>query len=516
MNRRHFLGSWLPLSLMSLVSLLSFGQATEEKTASRKFGLLQSIKITLAQDPNIALEKELLRQSQGRLQNQTGAFDYQLSMSANGGEDKTPLAAGGAQEALSTGNFVYSGGISKLFRSGLTMDAGILVNRSDNDTPGATTKNNGEVRLDLGYPLLNGRGRDNVTAGEVAASLDHESSRLEYRHAVSFRILVTVNAYWDYLTAQKSLQIARESEIRAKDLVADTTTLVDADEMPRNELLQLHSDLATQRATRIAAENGVFQARQNLGLIMGLKPAMIGVLPPPSTDFPAIEKMEPPKRETASTLFEKALQERADYSAAKFRQQASGVELKAAENNLKPNLDLNLNMSYDSLREGGRLEHVFAALVDRVPGPSYALSLRYRFPVRNNVARGRFLQSHAAHRQNHILVDDLGRTIYVQVALALENLRSSFEALKASQEAIGFAEQALRHEQKKFRLGFSTLVDVINFQDRLTRVHQTRINNQRQLMRNLAELRFQIGSFYLDEENLDRITLEPFTSVPGR
>ena len=77
-----------------------------------------------------------------------------------------------------------------------------------------------------------------------------------------------------------------------------------------------------------------------------------------------------------------------------------------------------------------------------------------------------------------------------------------------------YSQLAVDNEVKKYRLGFSTLIDVINFQDRLTSANQSYINNLKQHMAAVAQLRFEVGRLTINKGTGGSYTLEQFTTIP--
>lgn len=508
------------LILLGLCCCISFGQSLPNQgVAERGFTLLESIRLGLENDPVIAAQKQLLRQAEGRMQAQKGDFDPKLSVAITGNENRRPTGTGTGEDRLivvtEDGGFNYRTALSKLFRSGLEASAEATLDRSDTKINGTPITNKGDIKIGSSYPLLRGQGETVVTANEVAAHQAYLASLADYDHLVAEQILATVNGYWRYLAAEKTRQIAIESEQRAEKLVQDTRDLVEADQIPRNELLQVRADLANKKSARILAENTLNQARHNLGQIMGLSPAMTQQLPSPSTEFPRLQEWATPPPQASQGLLDKALAQRADLQAAMHRLDASRLDLKVARNDLKPVLDLKLEVGYSGFADGGAFNDYYSALYKEVPGTSFSISLTYELPIKNQSARGNFLASEATNRRSAILTEDLRRSIQIQVSQTANDFYSNFEALSASETSIEFSELALENEQNKFQLGFSTLVDLISFQDKLTSTQRIHISNYLLLMANLTELNFQTGALYLGTDTIDQAYVERIMKPPG-
>ncbi len=478
-----------------IISTSSTGRCGE-KAKEELLDLMSCVRIALEKDPNIAIQWEEARSNEGQVQIEAGVFDYALFFSAEGGEDRIPLSP--TNDRL-VGNLSFSGNAVKLFQSGLEVAGDVSLIRQDLHIADQAPTSSGKFSLDFTLPLLEGRGRKITTAALRIADWNHNASLMDYHHTLSTRVLATTQAYWEYLAAVKSLEIARESEGRSKTLMEETRQLIEADEAPKNEMIQLQADLAAKRAARVTAESQVFQTRWRLGLAIGVSPEEIRSLPNPSTAFPEFKELKSPPMGIDNDFIREALTKRADYLATQYRKKISSENLDISRDRLKPNLDLQMGASYNSLESGGDLEAFYNAIYKNIPGPSYYISLKYRFPIKNNTARGQFVQSEAANLQSQLRSDDLGRQISVNVVLALENLNSSYLGLEAAYESVQYSQLAVENERKKYRLGFSTLIDLINLQDRLTLANTTYLSNQSQFMNALAQLRFEIG-YLIDGE----------------
>ena len=483
------------------------------ETAPVRVGLLQCIRITLEKDPQIQLKQADVRSAEGALQVEQGLFDINLEANADGVRDVQPVVS--TPDAV-TQSASYQFSASKLFYSGLEVTPTVSYARTDVDQPGVPVENRGSLTVDLTYPLLRGQGREITTAGERAAQLEKDATYFDLQHTISDRVLQTVVAYWQYLAEVETLEVLKASEARSRQMVDEVSTLIDAGELPRNELLQLQANLGDKQSARIAGENAVFNGRVTLGLVMGLDHMEILQLAPPGEEFPQPKNLQTPPSDRAEAYIEQALKLRADYRASKIRQDSQTLNLKVARDNLRPNLDLRVSTGYNSLGEGSRLDQLYAALYDHTAGPNYSVSLSYRFPLKNRAARGRFAQSQVSQEKTAILVDDLRRNIGALVLLSLDDLQRGYDELVAAQESVRYYDLALTNERKKMKLGFATLIDVINYEDRLTAVVRRAISAHARFMQDLAGLRFETGTLFITRETVVTLTLQDLIDLPFR
>ena len=207
-----------------------------------------------------------------------------------------------------------------------------------------------------------------------------------------------------------------------------------------------------------------------------------------------------------------ALRRRSDLLAARERRDASAILRRAADSDLKPQLDLVVIPSYTGLVEGTDPGSFFAPLYRNVPGASAEVNFTLSWPTANSQARGELVQLEAALEQSALVEDLVTRRIAADVPTALDAVSRSAEQLERATLAVRLFEQALVNEEKKLRGGTSTLIDVISQRDRLTAARQSEVSAQLALAVALLELRFETGTILPEGEvGADPVLL---TTVP--
>lgn len=504
------------LFVLSLLTSLVAEAATTQEFSTKGIHLLEAIRVALARDLDLRLQKEQVESSKGRLQTASGQFDVRLQSSVSHSRDNTPLLESTSLEEtkIITDVTTYRFSVSNQLRSGAVISPGIEVSRTKDNFSNETAPARAGATFSIQLPLLRGRGKEVVAANETAARRDLESSILDLHQATAQSILNTTLAYWNYVAAKKDLDILRESESRANILVKETQTLIEADEIPAADLTQLLANLAIKTASRIQAEQRLFEARQNLGIEMGLPFQDISALPLPSDEFPKINKEVLPESTAIQFFIDQALNRRADLLALKQRQKSLEVLTVAARNGLKPQLDLSVDIGYAGLEEGGGLGDFFRSFARNTAGLNVSATLGYDWPVQNNSAQGLLVQQEAVLQQLTIQIHDLARRISSGVAVAIADLRNSSAELQKSQEAIRLFQITVDNEKQKLRLGTSTLIDVISFEDRLTDALRQNISEYLRYANALVHLRFETGTLLTIEQQEHLIGMEELITVP--
>lgn len=451
--------------------------------------------MTLERDPNIAFDEASLQSARGSLEIAAGEFDPVLRSTLTEADDRTPLSASSSAESRTLQS---TSSISKRFRSGLSVEPQLDLLRTDDVTAGAGAVNEGTLRFVIRQPLLRGRGREAADVAELAAERELAASGLDLRQTIAQRLQTVVSQYWTTEAAARNLDVLRESEESSRNLLENTRKLIEADQVPAADLVQLEANLASKESARIGGERQLFAARQDLGREIGLDAAEIRRLPLPSEPFPALRLDEIPPSSAAERLIEEALRRRADLRAARERQAGVEARRRAAENALKPQLDLLLTPGYSGLLPGSDAVSFFSPLYRNVPGASASVGLSLAWPIWNHRARGELIQIEALLRQSALTVDLLAKEIGADVPTTLDAVTRNALQLESARQAVRLFERAVVNEEKKLRAGSSTLLDVISQRDRLTSARQSEVSSQLALALSLLDLRFTTGTL-LDE-----------------
>lgn len=421
-----------------------------------------------------------------------GPFDPQLSAAVASAEERSPLFGAENVPGIQSSNTVtYGLGVDQPFRSGLVVSPSLSFSRQDAVGQALGPRNQAVAAVGLTLPLLRGRGGGLAVAGERAAVMRHSASASELEFARSRALLAAAEAYWSYVAAHARLTVLRETEARSARTVEQTRTLVEADQRPRVDLLPLEANLASRRAARISGERGLIAARQELGRAMGIAPAEVMRLPPPSTGFPTGPGAAGIPAD--SGLVQRALQLRPDLQAARRQHDATRDLLGGYRNETRPRLDLSVTLGYQGLEAGDEWSRYVSPFYSDLGGMHTRLEMTYGMPLRNRLAEGQARQGYAAEQQAALAYAELRRQVELDAASALETLQRSAEELVLFGEAARLHGLALESEQRRYQLGTSTIFDILTAEEGLTSATLSEIEARRSYAISLARLRHQTG-----------------------
>lgn len=486
-----------------------------QQSSGPALGLVEAVRLSLTLQPSIKLQEERLVTSRGDLQSAEGQFDIKWTNELD--RIRSELANTAFEQRVqflprdSTTNLTtLSTSLQKQLRSGLILSPTLSVQRTDvSGLPDPGSRSTAGVTLV--QPLLRGRGESVVTAGLRSSEREVDGNVTDLKQARSTSALQTAFAYWSYVAAAGRLEIYLEAERRATRIADETRTLINEGNRAAADLKQVLANLADQSASRIGGEKALFQARQDLGVVLGLPYEQIGAIPPPADDFPPVPGSEvlPP----LDTLAAGALSLRADLRSAESRERGAAALIPASRNALRSQFDLVANFTYAGLDEGTAIYKYLTPFAREITGPNFTLNFVWSRNINNSGALGRLVRSESAVRQAQIRNLDLARTIRSEVAVAYNDLRQSLEQVRNSREASSYYESAVEDERQKQQLGRSTVIDLLNTQDRLTRTQLNLLSAEQDYANALVMLRFQTGTL-VQGDGLDAVDEQSLTTIP--
>lgn len=512
-------------------SFLLFGICNVHCQTTIPVDIVKLSEITLAKSPIIKRNILSIKNAEGSLQIQKSTFDYQLISGISLSRNASNLFEADSRNdflnnELKSKNTGASVGLQKTFRSSLTANLSIDYAMANDNFPfNRFSQNVGSYIQDhtvsstfsLTQPLLRGRGNKIVAALEKASALNLESTNENVEFANSFELFQTGSTYWQYVSAHKRLKIFKENEARVRRVLQITQELIKADKRPAGDLTQIKADLANQERQTKVAKQSLYSAKLSLGRSIGLSEIESNQLGDPLDEFPTIIESGYNKSFDETKFLEIAKDNRKDILASKKLQDALELQFSLAKNNKKPQLDLTGFVSHGGMNMGNGLDRALATFSQN-EGRSlgYGLSLNLTFPINNNLAKGRYIQNEVALKEQQIANENLKRNIDLNVSIALNNLSNSVEALEKAKESLYFYKKVYSNEQVKFKNGLTILLNLIQFQERLTFSELEYLQAHQQFSLAIINLRYETGTLLVNINNsgTTKINKALFFTIP--
>jgi outer membrane protein len=332
--------------------------------------------------------------------------------------------------------------------------------------------------------------------------LNRDISDLQLRATITNTLSNVRNAYWDYVFAVQSVDVAQQSVALATQLVKDNQTRVEVGTMAPIDVVQAQSQAATQQQLLVTAQGTMRTAELALKrlIVAGTQDPNWNVRLDP-TDRPEF-RAEPIDLEAA---VRRALSERTDLEIAKKNIAANDVTLKYLVNQMRPQVDL--LATYGLVGVGGTQlvkdsNSVNAGVVNTIPGgyadalstlfgtnfPRWTAQVNVSYPLgvssqAASVARARVQQDQVVAQTKQIELQ-----VATDVTNAAINVQSGVERVQAAQAARELAQKTLEAEQSKFEVGMSTNYTVILAQRDLATAQSNELQSVLNYRKSLVEL----------------------------
>jgi outer membrane protein TolC len=501
---RHFVAA----GLISLAAFAAGQNARAQALARPPEGLLliDAIRESLKQNVNTLLQQQQVVSNQGQVLQAQGPFDPLVNASVVRSrvqrtlrtDELTALEVAGIYNVLQdkTDATTNQIGINKMFLNGVSLGAAYGITSTTDvleNLQSIGRQTTGQLSFTLKVPLLKNFGRDTVGAQLDAADAQLQASQYSLLFTNAQTVLGTTVDYWDYLSKQKSLVIARGAEASAITLVEQLRKLISADQLPASDIDLAVANRAEKTANRVAAEQAVVDSRRTLARQMGVSVERMRLLPSAADEYPDFAPGRIDLVKDTDRLVQQALEKRADLEADRRLELAAGYLVVAARNNLKPELDFNAGGGYAGLAEGAPATAYERAFYTGRYSPSFNISLSLQWPVGNSQARGVLVAQLAQQSAAQISTHDLAATIASNVTTQVVGLQRSVEQLAEGIEAVRRYTIAVQNELTKRRLGTATLLDVLNTEDRLTNAQLNEVLYRQTYANAIAQLRFETG-----------------------
>lgn len=495
-----------------MLTLAPLVGATSSPPATASITLRDALAATLEQSPALRVQRSIIEQRTGVQEQASGLFDWNASGAASYTRERTPLPGPpGTEPEERRDTVAYTAGLERVFRTGVVVQPSATVAVEEARSPAGPTYGVSQLNLQIIVPLLRGLGRDSTGAFEAAARGDVEVAKLLYQHALSAQAFNTAFTYWASRSADETLEVQRDVERAAEQLVESTRVLVNSGVFPPAYLLQAEANLREKRTVRINAELDAHDARFSLGQSLGRPPEAIATTPASADPFPPLVTALPPFADEARTaLIVRALQHRADYRAAQQSLVPLGILARQAELDLKPRVDLVAGAGYRGLNAGSSR---LAPLHERLTGPNAEIGVSVAWPFRNTYQRGLLRERRADQEQAEAEGAQLAQSVAREVLLALEELRLRADTVRSAEETVQIAERAVAAQYDQLKAGDGTILDLINLENLYSSSRIRYINTHASYAIAIARLRHVLGAVF--ESHDETLTLADLAAVPA-
>jgi outer membrane protein len=421
----------------------------------------------------------------------------------------TLSGGGGAAAPVVAGLTTYNGGVSQSVPWG----GGSFVVALNNNKSTTTSLNvlynptfNTNWSGTYTQPLLRNFRTDSTRQQIQVTKISRDISDVQLKSTIVNTLSNVREAYWNYVFAVQSVEVAQQSVDLAEQLVKDNQTRVEVGTMSPIDVITAQSQAATARQNLVVAQNTMRTSE------LALKTQIVSGTSDPNwnVNLDAIDRPEfQPAPIDLEAAIRRALSERTDLDAAKMNIQANDYTLKYLQDQLKPQADF---VGTYGLAGLGGDQYVFGSTstgsVNRqptgtIPGgytdalstlfhtnyPRWTAQVNLSYPLGNSSQQASVARARIQVNQVQAQVKQIELQVATDVTNAVINVRSAVERVQAAQAARELAQKTMEAEQSKFEVGMSTNYNVVLTQRDLA----TAQNNELQ-----AILNYRISLVELD------------------
>jgi outer membrane protein TolC len=274
---------------------------------------------------------------------------------------------------------------------------------------------------------------------------------------------------------------------------------------------QAQSYSREKKTRRVNAELDEYKARQALGIAMGIKGFDLTAPPIPAQRFPKLARPALPAPGQYEQVIQYALAHRQDMKAAQSTQEGLAYLTEAARHDLKPRVDLSLNLNYNGVDHGQRPQ---AFVSNMYNGLTVMGAVSMDFPLQNRVQSGQLRERLALENQASVLRQQLAQSVASNVMIALQEVARTYEAYSVSLEAQKYYAESVDKERKRFLIGDASFVDVITIEDKYREAELETISARQAHLIALATLRYATGTLIAGAAGKGSVPVAELTKVP--
>ena len=277
----------------------------------------------------------------------------------------------------------------------------------------------------------------------LEAEAQHEGRRFEV-------LLLTRTQFMESLRRDELVSVAEANVARASESLEITRVRIQAGTGTRSDSLRARLELANARQALLQAQNQRRAARYGLGRLVG---ADGPVVPQPPGDLdPAPLALE------EAELMELAQSASPSVRAAQAAYNASGSSVNSARASYLPSVSLSSGYNWANNQR---------SFADGTT--SWNLRLSATYPIFDGFQREVLVsQASEARLVAQLVQDDERRGVRQSADAALRTLETQVQTIDIARDAVSLAEEDLRITRERFRVGVSTILDVITSQVSLT------------------------------------------------
>jgi outer membrane protein len=384
--------------------------------------------------------------------------------------------------------------------------------------------------LIITQPLLQGFGFSVNNRQIRVAKNNVKVADLTFKQQVITTVANVVGLYWDLVSLNASVKVARESLSVSEKLYNDNKKQVEIGTLAPIEIVRAEAEVAANQQNLTIAETNVLQQetiiKNSLSRNGVASPTLseARIVPTDTIQIPAVEAIQP-----IQDLVDQALGERPELAEGRLNLENSQIQLVGSKNGLLPTISAFVDLTNHAqagnindlpaldatgkptgfVRNPASVDSFFVGGYGTVLGqlfgrnfPDYRVGINVNIPLRNRSAEADYIRDRLNLRVSQMNLQMQINQIRVDVQNALIGLQQARARYQAALKQRVLEEQTLDAEQKKYALGASTIYLVIQTQRDLATAQSSEVTSLAQYARARVTLD-QATGLVLKQYNVD-------------
>ena len=405
---------------------------------------------------------------------------------------------------------------------------GLKQNSPNNDF---NPTDQGSLNFSITQNLLNGFGvAVNNRSIRIAKNQLHASD-LTFKQQVIATVNNVVGLYWDLVSFNDSLKVKQQTLNLNTQLYTDNKRRAELGALAEIDIIQAEAEMKNSQQDVVTAETQVLQQEMILKSVLSRtgfnNPAVTGarLIPTDHFDVPPMDPIQP-----TQDMVAEAFQKRTEIEQSQINLEDSRISMLGTKNNLLPTLSVFANLSNNGL--SGSVNTLPAPFTTpngvvirpRTPAdvngffiggygtllsqlfnrnfPNYSAGFQLNVPIRNRANQADLIQDELNYRQAQIQDKQLQNNIKLNVINAQIAMQQARAAYQTAVEARKLQEQVLAGERRRYELGTSSILNVIQVQRDTTARELTELDLKSQYVKARNALDNVLGKT-LEVQNVD-------------
>lgn len=296
-------------------------------------------------------------------------------------------------------------------------------------------------------------------------------------------------AYYNLIGAIANMQVAQDTLDIAQQSFRDNQRRVEAGTIAKSDLITSEAEVASDEEFVIEGEALIQRAEDNLrALVMNPTQPGFWTIAFNPTDQPTMA----PRSIDVDAAIKSAFQNRTDIQALKKQIEGTDINLKYAQNQKLPEIDLQARYGVTGIG-GTQYQYDTSGLTNNVIGTSvhsfgsvlqdvvdnnfrqWSVALNFSYPLGTSPMDALAAQTRIQRKQIDTSMSNLQLEVATAVRDAARSVETNLKRVESTSKAAELAQERLDNENKRFAVGLSTTFELQQVQRDLTSANQRKL-----------------------------------------